>query len=71
MPINTLQNWVAEYNMWLPTDATNSPLLAHGEVRPRNFNIHVLNDSHKSLAARAKIIQVSNKLFILYLNILK
>ncbi|XP_044727054.1 uncharacterized protein LOC123290790 isoform X2 [Chrysoperla carnea] len=61
MPINTLQNWVAEYNMWLPTDATNSPLLAHGEVRPRNFNIHVLNDSHKSLAARAKIIQEWHK----------
>lgn len=32
MPINTLQNWLAEYNMWLPKDPTNSPLLSHGEV---------------------------------------
>lgn len=58
MPINTLQNWVAEYNMWLPTEdaAANSPLKVHGEVRPRNFNLLVLNDSHKTLAARAKVI---------------
>nr|XP_022902490.1 uncharacterized protein LOC111415174 isoform X2 [Onthophagus taurus] len=58
MPINTLQNWMAEYNMWLPTEEAvpNSPLNAHGEVRPRNFNLHVLNDSHKTLAARAKVI---------------
>ncbi|KAJ8920304.1 hypothetical protein NQ315_011965 [Exocentrus adspersus] len=58
MPINTLQNWLAEYNMWLPTEenAPNSPLNAHGEVRPRTFNLHVLNDSHKTLVARAKVI---------------
>ncbi|XP_018335887.1 uncharacterized protein LOC108744551 isoform X2 [Agrilus planipennis] len=58
MPINTLQNWLAEYNMWLPTEenAVNSPLQAYGEVRPRTFNLHVLNDSHKTLSARAKVI---------------
>lgn len=58
MPINTLQNWVAEYNMWLPTEdnVINSPLNAHGEVRPRNFNLHVLNDSHKTLTAKGKVI---------------
>lgn len=33
-----------------------SPLFAHGEVRGRNFNLHVLNDSHKTLVARAKVI---------------
>ncbi|KAJ8935557.1 hypothetical protein NQ318_019541 [Aromia moschata] len=56
MPINTLQNWMAEFNMWLPTEETvsNSLLNAHGEVRPRKFNLHVLNDSHKTLVARAK-----------------
>lgn len=58
MPINTLQNWMAEFNMWIPTEdlAPNSPLNAHGVVRPRNFNLHVLNDSHKTLVARAKVI---------------
>ncbi|KAM3962874.1 uncharacterized protein ACR2FA_002969 [Aphomia sociella] len=57
MPINTLQNWVAEFNMWLPLDATNSPLSAHGEVRARNFPIYVLNDSHKTLQMRAKVVK--------------
>ncbi|XP_045475499.1 uncharacterized protein LOC123681257 isoform X2 [Harmonia axyridis] len=58
MPINTLQNWMAEYNMWVPTEenAGASPLNSHGEVRPRNFNLHVLNDSHKTLTARSKVI---------------
>jgi RAD54-like protein 2 len=58
MPINTLQNWVNEFNMWIPTqeEAAKSPLNATGEVRPRNFKIHVLNDSHKTLGGRAKVV---------------
>ncbi|XP_011880428.1 PREDICTED: uncharacterized protein LOC105568957 isoform X1 [Vollenhovia emeryi] len=27
------------------------------EVRPRNFRLHILNDSHKTMTARAKVIQ--------------
>lgn len=57
MPINTLQNWLAEFNMWLPTDSTTSPLAQHGDVRPRNFSLFVLNDLHKTLSARAKVVQ--------------
>ncbi|XP_059610592.1 helicase ARIP4 [Phlebotomus argentipes] len=56
MPVNTLQNWIAEFNMWLPENAEKTPLAAHGEVRARNFKIHVLNDSHKSLSARSKVV---------------
>lgn len=56
MPINTLQNWLAEFNMWLPEDPEKSPLQAHGEVRPRNFKLYVLNDSHKTLNARSKVV---------------
>ncbi|CAG9759735.1 unnamed protein product [Ceutorhynchus assimilis] len=58
MPINTLQNWMAEYNMWMPTteNAAKSPLSSHGEVRSRNFNLHVLNDGHKTLVARQRVI---------------
>ncbi|XP_066996034.2 uncharacterized protein [Anabrus simplex] len=58
MPINTLQNWLAEFNLWLPDkDMQNSPLAVHGEVRSREFPLHVLNDSHKSMTARCKVIQ--------------
>ncbi|XP_026328424.1 uncharacterized protein LOC113236525 isoform X3 [Hyposmocoma kahamanoa] len=54
----TLQiNWVAEFNMWLPLDATNSPIAGQGEVRPRQFPIYVLNDSHKTLQMRAKVVK--------------
>ncbi|XP_015123185.1 uncharacterized protein LOC107045422 [Diachasma alloeum] len=27
------------------------------EVRPRHFNLHILNDSHKTMAARARVIK--------------
>uniref|UniRef100_A0A182JQ39 Helicase ATP-binding domain-containing protein n=1 Tax=Anopheles christyi TaxID=43041 RepID=A0A182JQ39_9DIPT len=56
MPINTLQNWLNEFNTWLPEDAENSPLRNHGEVRPRNFRIYILNDSHKTLKSRSKVV---------------
>lgn len=53
---------VAEFNMWLPVEGTSSPLAAHGEVRPRNFPIYVLNDSHKTLQMRAKVVKVPTAL---------
>lgn len=56
MPINTLQNWMAEFNMWVPADPEATPLREQGEVRPRNFNLFVLNDTHKTLVARSKVI---------------
>lgn len=58
MPINTLQNWLHEFNMWLPLpeDAEKSSLNKDGKIRPRQFKIFVLNDSHKTLHARAKTV---------------
>ncbi|XP_017094325.2 helicase ARIP4 isoform X2 [Drosophila bipectinata] len=50
MPINTLQNWLSEFNMWIPRYSSDS------NVRPRNFDIYVLNDQQKTLTARAKVI---------------
>lgn len=58
MPINTIQNWVNEFNMWIPTkeNLENNPLREQGEVRPRNFKIFVINDSYKTLKSRAKVV---------------
>ncbi len=50
VPINTLQNWVSEFNHWLP-EASRSEL-----VRPRGFKIHVINESLKNLEMRSKAI---------------
>lgn len=63
MPINTLQNWMAEFNLWLPSDASTSPLAAHGPVRARNFNIFVLNDLHKTIASRSKVSLINSLFF--------
>ncbi|XP_065332674.1 helicase ARIP4 [Cloeon dipterum] len=54
MPINTLQNWLAEFDMWIPEVA---PANAKADFRPRNFKLHLLNDAQKTLVARAKVIR--------------
>lgn len=51
MPINTLQNWYAEFDMWIPKHSDNPEY-----IRPRHFDVFVLNDQQKTLTARAKII---------------
>ncbi|KAH8355189.1 hypothetical protein KR093_007871, partial [Drosophila rubida] len=50
MPINTLQNWLSEFNMWIPRHSEDH------NIRPRNFDIFVLNDQQKNLTSRAKVI---------------
>lgn len=51
MPINTLQNWHAEFDMWIPKYSDNPEY-----IRPRHFDVYVLNDQQKTLTARSKII---------------
>lgn len=51
VPINTLQNWIAEYDMWLPREGDP----ATGR-EGRQFGLFVLNDTHKTTVARAKVI---------------
>lgn len=55
MPINTLQNWLAEFNMWLPVDPSTSPYSSQGDIQPRTFPLFVLNDMQKSMVARGKV----------------
>jgi len=56
VPINTVQNWIAEFDYWLPAEPEGSPLAASGPVLPRSFGVHVLNDALKNLEARGKVI---------------
>ncbi|XP_019392642.1 PREDICTED: helicase ARIP4 isoform X1 [Crocodylus porosus] len=56
VPVNTLQNWLAEFNMWLPAPDTLPADYNPEEIQPRTFKVHILNDEHKTTAARAKVV---------------
>ncbi|MBN3315443.1 ARIP4 Helicase, partial [Atractosteus spatula] len=56
VPVNTLQNWMAEFNLWLPAPESLPPDTDPSEHLPRTFKVHILNDEHKTTAARAKVI---------------
>uniref|UniRef100_A0A1A8NKC2 RAD54-like 2 n=3 Tax=Nothobranchius TaxID=28779 RepID=A0A1A8NKC2_9TELE len=57
VPVNTLQNWLTEFNLWLPPQdalpADTDPMFLTG----RTFKVHILNDEHKSTVARAKVVE--------------
>jgi len=57
VPINTIQNWLSEFNYWLPAKGEYSKIAEKGVgVKCRDFPIHVLNDSLKNLQQRAGVI---------------
>lgn len=51
MPINTIQNWVNEFNLWTPAETIST-----SDVIKRNFKIFAINESHKSLGARTRVV---------------
>ncbi|XP_069559448.1 helicase ARIP4 [Brachyistius frenatus] len=57
VPVNTLQNWLSEFNLWLPPQEAlpfdTDPTLVTG----RTFKVHILNDEHKTTMARAKVVE--------------
>lgn len=58
VPINTLQNWLAEFNMWLPEKPPEDTEDDDDDENMmfRNFRLFVINDNHKTTLARAKIL---------------
>ncbi|XP_061910473.1 helicase ARIP4-like isoform X2 [Entelurus aequoreus] len=57
VPVNTLQNWLAEFNMWVPPVESLPPNSDPSLVRPRAFKVHILNDEHKNTTSRAKVVE--------------
>ena len=55
VPINTIQNWVAEFNHWLPAEAPNPSSDNDLPIQTRHFQLHVLNDSTKDFNSRFKV----------------
>ncbi|XP_053281197.1 helicase ARIP4 isoform X1 [Pleuronectes platessa] len=57
VPVNTLQNWLSEFNTWDPPPEALPPDTDPALVTPRTFKVHILNDEHKNTAARAKVVE--------------
>ncbi|XP_047441573.1 helicase ARIP4-like isoform X2 [Mugil cephalus] len=57
VPVNTLQNWLSEFNMWVPPPEALPPDTDPSLVSPRTFKVHILNDEHKNTATRAKVVE--------------
>lgn len=56
VPINTIQNWVNEFNYWLPEDGQqkldNDTIINY----KRPFKLYLINDFSKTAKSRADII---------------
>ncbi|KAM4737933.1 helicase ARIP4-like isoform 2-T2 [Anableps anableps] len=57
VPVNTLQNWLSEFNTWVPPPEALPPDTDPALVTPRAFKVHILNDEHKNTASRAKVVE--------------
>uniref|UniRef100_A0A671TPQ3 RAD54 like 2 n=1 Tax=Sparus aurata TaxID=8175 RepID=A0A671TPQ3_SPAAU len=57
VPVNTLQNWLSEFNMWVPPPEALPTDTDPELVTPRSFKVHILNDEHKNTATRAKVVE--------------
>uniref|UniRef100_A0A674MBX3 RAD54 like 2 n=1 Tax=Takifugu rubripes TaxID=31033 RepID=A0A674MBX3_TAKRU len=57
VPVNTIQNWLTEFNLWLPAQESLPPETDPTVITGRSFNVHVLNDEHKTTLARAKVVE--------------
>uniref|UniRef100_A0A3B3Z855 RAD54 like 2 n=1 Tax=Periophthalmus magnuspinnatus TaxID=409849 RepID=A0A3B3Z855_9GOBI len=57
VPVNTLQNWLHEFNTWVPAAECLPPEVDHKHITPRAFRVHILNDEHKNTTSRAKVVE--------------
>uniref|UniRef100_A0A3Q2ZGC5 RAD54 like 2 n=1 Tax=Kryptolebias marmoratus TaxID=37003 RepID=A0A3Q2ZGC5_KRYMA len=57
VPVNTLQNWLTEFNLWLPPQDALPPDTDPTFITGRTFKVHILNDEHKTTMARAKVVE--------------
>ncbi|XP_054472230.1 helicase ARIP4 isoform X2 [Anoplopoma fimbria] len=57
VPVNTLQNWLTEFNLWLPPQEALSPDTDPALVAGRTFKVHIVNDEHKTTVSRAKVVE--------------
>ncbi|XP_028265315.1 helicase ARIP4-like isoform X2 [Parambassis ranga] len=57
VPVNTLQNWLSEFNTWVPPAEALPPDADPVLVTPRPFKVHILSDEHKNTTTRARVVE--------------
>lgn len=55
VPVNTLQNWMSEFNKWLPPPEQVSPGVSTTQVLPRSFQVFVMSEAAKNMDGRLKV----------------
>lgn len=62
VPVNTLQNWLHEFDMWLPKkDSDAFKFAPPNTILPRQFEIFYINDTHKTTVVRSEIVGMYSK----------
>ncbi|KAH3820380.1 helicase ARIP4-like isoform X2 [Dreissena polymorpha] len=57
VPINTLANWMSEFNMWVPDKETCEKYgIPEADSPPRPYHVYLLNDNFKNTPARARVV---------------
>jgi SNF2 family DNA or RNA helicase len=64
VPINTIANWLNEFNQWLPE--SGQQILDHETIinYKRPFKVHMINDFSKTFKQRSEIISKQLFLFV-------
>ena len=55
VPVNTLQNWMSEFDQWLPPAEQVSVGSAHPPVLGRSFQVFMMAESAKNMETRLKV----------------
>lgn len=63
VPVNTLQNWVSEFNKWLPpAELVPSDAASSNQVLARSFEVCLLSEAAKTMEGRLKVFSSFNDL---------
>ena len=56
VPVNVLQNWCNEFDMWVPSGFSEDP-----NPSSRTYQLYVINDMLKTFQVRATLIKKWNE----------
>jgi RAD54-like protein 2 len=56
VPVNTLQNWMSEFDKWIPpAEQVSATMESSCPVKPRAFRVFMMSESAKNLDGRLKV----------------